>query len=127
MNPYLPPAGSLAPFPDQKPALRELVLAWERFRLLYNALLALPGLLILFTLITMESAGVVEVLVMGILVAIGANVCFLLGPVTELYLRGLFRQGEPLGRGRLLIFGCGTLLSLMLFVLFFVQLKTGWP
>lgn len=127
MDPYAPPASSLKPVEDQKPALRELVLAWEKLRLLYNALLALPGFLILFTLVTEEEVGVVQALVAGLAVAVAANACFLLGPAAELYLRGLFRKGEPLGRGRWLIFGTGTLLSLMLFVLFLVQLKTGWP
>ena len=127
MDPYAPPASSLTPVEDQTPALRELVLAWEKLRLLYNALLALPGFLILFTLVTVEEVGVVQALVAGLVVAVAANACFLLGPAAELYLRGLFRKGEPLGRGRWLIFGTGTLLSLMLFVLFLVQLKTGWP
>ena len=50
------------------------------------------------------------------MVAIGANFCFLLGPAAELYLRGLFHQGRPLGRGRLLIFGAGLVVSLGVFV-----------
>lgn len=127
MNPYTSPVSLMNPVPDQKPALRELVFAWERFRLYYNALLALPGVLILYTLIVMGAMSPGEALISGGLVAVAANACFFLGPAAELYLRGLFRNGEPLGRGRLLIFGGGTLLSLMLFVLFFVQLKTGWP
>ena len=45
----------------------------------------------------------------------------------ELYLRGIFRQGQPLGRGRWLLFGSGTLLSLFLFVLTYTQMKMGWP
>jgi hypothetical protein len=127
MDPYAPPSSTLNPVLEQKPALRELVLAWEKLRILYNVLLLLPGLLILFTLVTEENIGVIEALVMGACVAIGANCCFFLGPASELYLRGLFRKGEPIGRGRWLIFGSGTMLSLMLFILFLVQLKTGWP
>lgn len=127
MDPYAPPASPLNPIMDQKPALRELVMGWERLRILYNALLLVPGLLILFTLVTEENIGVLEALVMGAAVAIGANCCFFLGPASELYLRGLFRKGEPIGRGRVLIFGSGTMLSLMLFILFLVQLKAGWP
>ena len=127
MNPYTPPASSLRPAEDQKPALRELVLAWERLRLLYNALLVIPGLLILYTMVTEQDMGPAEAVVAGLVVGAAANCCFFLGPAAELYLRGLFRKGEPLGRGRWLIFGTGTILSLMLFVLFLVQLKTGWP
>lgn len=127
MDPYAPPSITLHPVLEQKPALRELVLAWEKLRILYNALLLLPGLAILFTLVTEENIGVIEALVMAAFVGLGANCCFFLGPASELYLRGLFRKGEPIGRGRWLIFGSGTLLSLMLFVLFLVQLKMGWP
>jgi hypothetical protein len=127
MDPYAPPSSTLHPVVEQKMALRELVLAWEKLRILYNGLLLLPGLLILFTLVTEENIGVIEALVMGGFVAIGANCCFFLGPAAELYLRGLFRKGEPIGRGRWLIFGSGTMLSLMLFIVFLVQLKTGWP
>lgn len=127
MDPYAPPSSHLDPQVEQKPALRELVLAWEKLRILYNALLLLPGLMILFLLVTEENLSVPQVIVMGAGVAIGANCCYFLGPAAELYLRGLFRKGEPLGRGRWLIFGSGTMLSLMLFILFLVQLKTGWP
>ncbi|QJE96145.1 hypothetical protein [Luteolibacter luteus] len=127
MDPYAPPSSTLNAVLEQKPALRELVLAWERLRIFYNALLLLPGLLILFTLVTEENIGFIEALLMGFAVAVGANCCFFLGPASELYLRGLFRKGEPIGRGRWLIFGSGTMLSLMLFILFLGQLKTGWP
>jgi hypothetical protein len=127
MDPYAPPANSSEPLVDQKPALRELVLAWEKLRILYNALLILPGLLVLISMVTDLHTPVIQAVISGAVVAVGANCCFFLGPAAELYLRGLFRQGQPLGRGRWLIFGIGTMLSLMLFVLSLVQLKTGWP
>lgn len=127
MDPYAPPSSTLNPVVEQKTALRELVLAWEKLRILYNALLLIPGLLVLSALVTEENVGVLEALVMGALVAIGANCCYFLGPAAELYLRGLFRKGEPIGRGRWLLFGSGTLLSFFLFVLTYLQLKTGWP
>ncbi len=87
------------------------MIAWEKLRLAYNAILALPGLLMLY--LSVERAGIllVEGVFSALFVAVGANIAFLLGPVAELYLRGLFCDGKPLGRGRLLIFGAGLLCS----------------
>ncbi|WP_035611543.1 hypothetical protein [Haloferula sp. BvORR071] len=127
MNPYTPPLAAAAPAEDQKPALREIVIAWERLRLLYNALLAIPGILVIVAAVSETNTTLIGAIISGTLVAVGANLCFMLGPLAELYLRGIFRKGEPLGRGRWLIFGSGTLLSLFLVILTFVQLKTGWP
>ncbi|MES2659575.1 MAG: hypothetical protein V4689_13235 [Verrucomicrobiota bacterium] len=47
----------------------------------------------------------------GIVTGIGANVAFFLGPLSELYLRGLFLQGNPIGKGRWLIFVAGLVVS----------------
>lgn len=127
VDPYAPPGIVEDLGEDQKPALREIVIGWERLRLLYNALLALPGILVLITLMSDFGLTVVDAVLSGIFVAVAANLCFLVGPLLELYVRGLFRKGEPLGRGRWLIFGSGTLLSLFLFILFWMQLETGWP
>jgi hypothetical protein len=113
-NPYAPPVAGSDPGDLQRPALREIVLGWEKLRLWYNAVLLAPGLGVM--------AGWVEkgmplfiALIMAAMVAVGANLCFLLGPAAELYLRGLFREGKPLGRGRLLIFGAGVVVSLGVF------------
>ncbi len=127
VDPYAPPGIVQEPGEDQKPALREIVIGWERLRLLYNALLAVPGILVLVTMMHDFDMGVVDAVLAAIFVAAGANLCFLLGPLLELYVRGIFRKGQPIGRGRWLIFGSGTLLSLFLFILIFVQMKTGWP
>ena len=127
MNPYTPPLAAAIPADDQKPALREIVIAWERLRLLYKALLAIPGILVLLAVVSETYTTPLGAIISGAYVAVGANLCFLIGPLAELYLRGIFRQGQPLGRGRWLIFGSGTCLSLFLVILTFVQLKTGWP
>jgi hypothetical protein len=127
MDPYAPPSSPALPADDQRPALREIVLSWEKLRLLYNALLAVPGLLVLNAMTGEFGITLIEAVLSAVFVAVGANLCFLLGPVAELYLRGLFRQGQPLGRGRWLIFGSGTLLSFFLFMLTYIQMKTGWP
>jgi hypothetical protein len=104
-NPYAPPGAGPEPDDPQRLALREIVLAWEKLRLWYNAILLVPGLAILAGWVGKQGMPLWFALLMAVMVAAGANFCFLLGPAAELYLRGLFRQGRPLGRGRLLIFG----------------------
>lgn len=127
MDPYAPPSSPALPADDQRLALREIVLGWERLRLLYNTILAVPGILVLSAMAGDYGMPLSTALISAVFVAVCANLCFLLGPLTELYLRGLFRQGQPLGRGRWLLFGSGTLLSLFLFVLTYTQMTVGWP
>jgi hypothetical protein len=107
--------------------MREIVIGWERLRLLYNAILAVPGLLVLSAMMGEYGMPALTAVLSAVFVAVGANLCFLLGPLAELYLRGIFRRGQPLGRGRWLLFGSGTLLSLFLFVLTYSQMTMGWP
>jgi hypothetical protein len=114
-NPYAPPGAGPEPDDPQRLALREIVLAWEKLRLWYNAILLVPGLAILAGWVGKQGMPLWFALLMAVMVAAGANFCFLLGPAAELYLRGLFRQGRPLGRGRLLIFGAGLIVSLGVF------------
>ncbi|GAA5481750.1 hypothetical protein [Haloferula sargassicola] len=110
-DPYAPPADLGNDDPFSRRALRELVLAWERLRLLYNVILLIPGIgvLVLYTL--KQGMPWIVAGVSALLVAIGANILFFLAPLAELYLRGLFRNGEPIGRGRWLIFGAGLVVS----------------
>ncbi|MCW1924841.1 hypothetical protein OKA05_19915 [Luteolibacter arcticus] len=124
-NPYAPPSAGAGPEADynQRPALREIVVAWEKLRLWYNAILAIPGVVAIVGWVGEQGMPLSIALIMAVMVAVGANFCFLLGPVAELYLRGLFRQGQPLGRGRLLIFGAGVVVSLGVFA---VAMAGGW-
>lgn len=117
MDPYAPPASSEDPSMAPKPALREIVLAWEKLRLIYNAILAIPGILILVFSMRQASMPLPVAVISGGFVAAGANICFFLGPLAELYLRGLFLRGEPIGRGRWLIFWAGVAVSLGVFLL----------
>ena len=124
-DPYAPPASIEDPAADQKPALREIVLAWEKLRLIYNGLLAIPGALVLVMFIQKGGMPVPAAVISAAFVALGANACFFLGPLAELYLRGLFRRGEPIGRGRWLIFGAGVVFSLGTFLLALLILYLG--
>ncbi len=123
LNPYAPPSASHAA--GDRTALGELVHAWEKLRLLYNAILILPGIGVLLLWITRQDMPVPLAVICGILVGIGANIAFMLGPLAELYLRGLFRNGAPLGKGRLLVFGAGLVVSAGVMLVFGI-LAVSW-
>ncbi len=108
-NPYAPP--SAPPPAEDRASLGELVRGWEKLRLLYNGILILPGLGVLTLWVTRLHLPLAAAIIGGILVGIGANIAFMLGPLAELYLRGLLKNGAPLGKGRLLIFGAGLVVS----------------
>lgn len=115
-DPYAPPRNE-PERRDDPPALREVVLGWERLRLLYNGLLLVPGLAVIAVWSLRQGMPLAAGLGGALVVAIGANLAFFLGPLAELYLRGLFRNGESIGRGRWLIFGAGLVVSGGLFLL----------
>ena len=108
-NPYAPPSAS--PLASDHATLGELVRAWEKLRLIYNGIMILPGIGVLVLWITRQQLPIPAAVVGGILFGIGANVAFMLGPLAELYLRGLFRNGASLGKGRMLVFGAGLVVS----------------
>lgn len=108
-NPYAPP--SAAPPADDRAALGELVRGWEKLRLLYNGIMILPGICVLFLWITRQQLAIPTAIIGGILGGIGANVAFMLGPLAELYLRGFLKDGASLGKGRLLLFSAGLVVS----------------
>ena len=114
-NPYAPPSAP-SPVEDLAP-LGELVRSWEKLRLLYNGILFLPGLGVLILWITRQQLPLPTAMIGGIFFGIGANVAFMLGPLAELYLRGLFRNGASLGKGRLLIFSAGLAVSAGVFLI----------
>lgn len=106
-DPYKPPVET-TPGIQNLAALSELVGGWEKLRLLYNAIMILPGLGVLALWITRAGMPWQAALTLGFITGIGANCAFFLGPLSELYLRGFFRAGEGIGKGRSLIF-CGGL------------------
>ncbi len=124
-DPYAPPASVDDPTIDQRPVLREIVLAWEKLRLIYNGLLAVPGILVLVMFIQKDGMPLPVAVISGGMVAAGANICFFLGPLAELYLRGLSKRCEPIGRGRWLIFGAGVAVSFGVFLLALLVLHFG--
>ena len=115
-NPYAPP--SAPPVANDYATLGELVRGWEKLRLIYNGVLILPGLGVLVLWITRQHLPLPAAMIGAILFGIGANFAFMLGPLAELYLRGLFRNGAPLGKARLMVFGAGLVISVGVMLIF---------
>ena len=80
-------------------------------------ILLVPGLLVLTLWTNRHGMPWAAAVASAVFVGIGANIAYLLGPLTELYFRGLFRNGESIGRGRWLIFGGGLVVSSGVFLL----------
>lgn len=114
-DPYRPPS-VLPPTEAERASFGELVKGWEKLRLVYNAILLLPGLGIL-ALWMNKGLPLAAALLCALFVAICANVAFLLGPLAELYIRGFFRDGQSLAKGRWLIFSAGLVVSAGVFLL----------
>ncbi len=93
---------------------RPIFLAWEKLRLLYIAILTI------FTLFLMGPSGLYSPAIIFIVItgAIGANILYFAGPITETYIRWLgYHKSWP----RWVLFISGTLLSILLVLLDFVS------
>ena len=118
IDPYAPPRShSGGDVHLDKSALKEVVTGWEKLRLKYNLLLLIPGIVIESLMVMRQGMPLAAGIVGAVLIAVGANVAFFLGPLAELYFRALFRNGESIGRGRQLIFGAGLVVSAGVFLL----------
>lgn len=109
-NPYETPSAD----PDPRTtmaydAMRSIVFSWEKFRLLYNAILLPAGLVVLFFAANAGMA-ILLIVVGAIGTAIGANICFCAGPLAEFYFCALFRR-EATPSLRKLLFAGGLLIS----------------
>lgn len=107
-NPFAPPEATVAPArPDDAQAdFFALFVLWERYRLIYNAILALETLLGLAFVPWRSPIMLLSVLVEG---AIAANVCFCAGLVLNGYAWWLGFRGRIIG---VVICGVGTLLAM---------------
>jgi hypothetical protein len=109
-NPYETPSAN----PDPRTtmaydAMRSIVFSWEKFRLLYNAILLPAGLVVLYFAANVGMA-IPFILVGAIGTAIAANICFCAGPLAEFYFCALFRR-ETTPTLRKLLFAGGLLIS----------------
>lgn len=117
-DPYVPPkSDSSGEVLLNKSALKEVVIGWEKMRLIYNGLLLIPGLIIEAIMVTNQGMPVAAGVVGAVMIGIGANMAYFLGPLAELYFRALFRNGESIGQGRKLIFSAGLVVSAGVFIL----------
>ena len=86
-NPYATPRAPVEiARPSSAPASpRAIVAGWEALRLRYNLILLGPGLLVVLLCMTQFAMSPFHAVVGAAFVAVGANLCFLLGPLAELY------------------------------------------
>jgi hypothetical protein len=94
-NPYQSPQTPTADTPPSaKPAevsWKQIAKRWEILRLPYNLIVGLAGLLALAMIPTLTWR---EIIVGVVAYGLGANVMYLLGPITEMYLNWLVDVGE---------------------------------
>jgi hypothetical protein len=91
--------------------LREIVIGWERLRILYNVILLLIGLVTILPIISRSPIILDGLLTSIIKYGIGANIFFCAGPTAEVYVRFIFKtQNNKMVR--IVLFTLGTLLSL---------------
>lgn len=121
-NPYAPPQSTTPTTLAQsipEPSSRNIVLGWEKLRIIYNLALLFPGLAILFS-INVPISGIISIsLVFGIL----ANLCYFFGPITELYTCALTHHAE-LPKLRMILFCVGLGGSLLLFLLIYLGITS---
>ncbi len=116
LDPYLVPKNSEPSAVDNSAAdLVELVKAWERLRLRYN-LICLPvgliaGIIWVWQLIPWE-----RTITGGITFGVTANFCFFLGPLIEVYVRGVLGRGRANPLLRSMLFGGGTFLTVVVII-----------
>ncbi len=113
MNPYTAPESNQTS--DSKPLnseLRDIVIGWERMRILYNIILFLVGVTAIFVMMRAPYFELAEVILPAIMFGIFANICFCAGPTTETYIRVIFNT-QDVKTLRLSLFILGTLFSLI--------------
>lgn len=96
---------------ESSASLGELVRAWEKTRFLYNGILLLPGIGTLAIPVVRGTLPIPAALVIAITLGLSANAAFFLGPLAELYFRGLFLRGKPAPILRRLLLIGGLLIS----------------
>lgn len=89
---------------------REIVIGWEKLRLRYNLILLIPGLLTLVIWIHQDLSQLILFIIPSIFFAIGANCCYLLGPLAELYGKALSKDLHL----RRLLYWAGVIFSILI-------------
>ena len=120
---------------------RRTMKSWEKLRLLYNGVLLLPGIALLWRILHLQAERMaqnppgmgfpimdpVDLFIRALLFGICANVCFCLGPYSEFIVIAL---GFSLTarKIRVLLFSLGLMMSLgiIMLVWFLMELKAPW-
>jgi len=119
-NPYETPMSVPSTETESAESLSELVRSWEKTRLLYNGILLLPGIGTLAIPMVRGSLPIPAALIIAITLGLSANAAFFLGPLAELYLRGLFLKGKPAPILRRLLLIGGLLISFGAMAIFLI-------
>jgi hypothetical protein len=101
INPYAAPDSELT-VDSSVSAVKTAVIEWEKYRLIYNVVLLVLGLLFSAELLFAVPMMIIGVVIFGI----GANVAYCLGPLVEMY--SIAIRGEAFSRAaRGTLFGVG--------------------
>ena len=121
---------------------RRTMKSWEKLRLLYNGVLLLPGIALLWRILHLQAERMaqnppgmgfpimapVDLFIRALLFGICANVCFCLGPYSEFIVTAL---GFPLtaSKIRVPLFSLGLIMSLgiIMLVWFLMELSVNFP
>ncbi|MGJ8672520.1 hypothetical protein [Rubritalea sp.] len=98
--------------------LRDIVLKWEKLRVIYNLVLLLPGLGVTLYAANKWGSSMSEMLSSVIPFAIMANLCFFLGPLSELYIAAIWQINDS-RMIRRWSFGLGLVGSLLIIMITF--------
>ena len=91
--------------------LRQIILRWERLRIVYNLVLLGPGIIAAVAAHHVRNLATPDVVWACLLFGAAANLCFILGPYTEVCSSTLSLR---LGRWRYALFAIGLAGSLLL-------------
>jgi len=121
---------------------RATVKSWEKLRLLYNGILLVPGIVLIWRIIHLQQVMMAEkppgmgfpimhpakIVIWAFVFGFCANLCFCLGLYTEVVITAL---GFPLStrRIRYFLFGLGLMISLgsIMLVWFMLELSSRFP
>ena len=111
MDPYHPPETEIENGSRQI-ICRQIVIWWEKRRLVYNGLMLLVGMV--FIAFSSSTVGLGELISSAVAFGLGANVCYFAGPLVELYYSAIaLKRSNILAE---LMFWAGLIFSLLLVV-----------
>lgn len=103
---------------EERPTTRQIFIAWEKLRIVYIGVLAIPTILILISVLNGGRRPFGVVAFNAIVGAVTANLCYFAGPAVESYANWLGMRSTMWLR--VTLFVLGTLFSLLLGVPFLI-------